>query len=208
MPPLRDWSLQSTWESAYQVQEVDPDTGVPVRGARVSYSRRSRLPAMLARRAESVSVSRGWQKNAALLVVGCGYGWALEWLIANGFSNAWGTDTSALVHANAATESEVADRIVNADVSTAVGRTALETATGNRSWRAILTEDVLPCLSDAEVVALHEGCAAVLHPQGDLVHMVTPRLDYPQDDGFNWKSLDEWRALIPGVTFVDPNGRG
>lgn len=99
--------------------------------------------------------------------------------------------------------------IVNADISTSAGRTAVRNAlvpSGNP--QIVISEDVATSLDDAEVVALDADMSA-WGGQQTVVHMVSalppgtvgvpPRYNPP----FNWKTLVAWKALLPDPTWID-----
>lgn len=92
--------------------------------------------------------------------------------------------------------------IINADITTPQGRTAAKNAVGGNP-QIVVTEDVLPGLSDAEAIDLAAGCQG-WGGQQTVVHLVTTlRASGGQDAGYNWKLLADWKALIPADIFID-----
>jgi len=88
--------------------------------------------------------------------------------------------------------------IVNADIGTAQGRTAVKSAVGGNP-QIVVTEEVMGCLTDAEAIQLHSDCNA-FGGQQTVVHLVTPlEPNNTQDSGYNWKSMADWLALIPAI---------
>lgn len=72
---------------------------------------------------------------------------------------------------------------------------------GNETIQQVISEAVIESLSDAEAL---DGSSDA-HIIGDAVaHFVyTLRPSGNQEAGFNWKTLEDWKALIPGDTFVE-----
>ncbi len=113
-------------------------------------------------------------------------------------------------HARAVASSGVGPRsrpsrgVVNDDPFTddQARRRILASLTGDAGIRPdwVITESVLESLRDAEAVAF----ADTLRAWGtNLVHCVWPKDDrFPQDAGYNWHTLAEWRALLGGDVFV------
>jgi hypothetical protein len=89
--------------------------------------------------------------------------------------------------------------ILGADISTDAGRTAVRTELGG--WpQIVVSEDVMTNLTDAECLQFHADCGAFGGPQ-TVVHLVTPLMPN-QDAGYNWKTLDDWVALIPSAIWI------
>ena len=92
--------------------------------------------------------------------------------------------------------------ILDADISTSAGRTALRSAVGGNP-QIVVSEEVIGCLDDAEAIQFAAYCQA-WGGQQTVVHLVTPLMpDNPQDAGYNWKTLAEWKLLIPSDIFID-----
>jgi hypothetical protein len=94
--------------------------------------------------------------------------------------------------------------IVNEDILTSAGRTAIRNAlnpSGNP--QIVVTEDVLGVLDDTEAVAFADACSA-WGGQQTVVHLVTPLMpEHTQAPGYNWKLLADWKLLIPGDIWID-----
>lgn len=100
------------------------------------------------------------------------------------------------------TKSQV--EVLDADIATAAGAEACRDAVGlkgNQQFDFILSDDVLPTLSDAEAVTL----STAMRDLGRVVvHLVTPGFADGSDKAggaredldYNWHSLAEWRALV------------
>lgn len=68
-----------------------------------------------------------------------------------------------------------------------------------------ITEEVITTLTNTEVVTLASQIAQV-NPAMQVIHLTTERLpNNNQDPSYNWKSLAEWKALVPANTFVSLN---
>lgn len=94
--------------------------------------------------------------------------------------------------------------IIHEDIMTDAGRDAVNAAFGGPGQKPqiVVTEDVMPCLSDAEALALDAACYGWTPNPNPVVHIVSTlrevRGENQGDLGFNWKTLSEWKALIPG----------
>jgi len=92
--------------------------------------------------------------------------------------------------------------IIDADISTPQGRSAAKTAVGGNP-QIVVTEDVMAGLSDAEAIALDGDCQA-WGGQQTVVHLVTTLAPgRAQDAAYNWKTLAQWKALIPSAIWID-----
>jgi SAM-dependent methyltransferase len=112
------------------------------------------------------------------------------------------------VRAGQARSARAAD-ILNEDLANNGSRNNVRNAIqakGGTSWD-VITENVLTVLSDAECTTL-AGRARSLSGISRLIHLVsttTPkrqRGDLSLPPIYNWKSVAEWKALIPADTFV------
>ena len=92
--------------------------------------------------------------------------------------------------------------ILNEEISTTAGRNAIKAAV-NGNPQIVVTEDVMTSFMDAECVQLDADCNA-FSGQQRVAHMVTVgRFDGSQDLGYNWKTLVDWKLLIPGTTWIN-----
>lgn len=164
-------------------------------------------------------------KNNTLLIAGCGWGFLVQELMENhGFTDVWGCDASEYavnIAAPANLPAQYASRILLGDITSDADMKSVANAAGipggNPKFRAILTEDVLPCLTQPEITT----ALSVLRGRSqDRAHIITPQIQgsakqpdgstiYPggvQMPGFTWLTHDEWLTLIgPGepVVFTD-----
>ncbi len=94
-------------------------------------------------------------------------------------------------------------QVVNADIMTETGRDAIKAVLGGNP-QIIVTEDVCTTLTDAECLDLSAACHAFPGPE-TVVHAVTALIDRrgTPNPGYNWKYLDEWKALLPDDLWLD-----
>lgn len=67
-----------------------------------------------------------------------------------------------------------------------------------------ITEEVITTLTDQEVTTI-SGWVDNINPNIDRIHLTTVRQVKGQDEGYNWKTLAEWKLLLPNDTFVSLN---
>lgn len=152
----------------------------------------------------------GQLNNASVLVVGCGFGWLMEFMLDAGI-NAWGLDGSPYIQANITTESrlDVALRIVQGVLgvdSNTVIKNALQAIGGSRTYTYVVTDDAVSSHSDAEVPAFLTACEAMLqgNVKGRIIHLVTPlQPERTQDPVINWKTMAQWKAFAPDHSWVN-----
>ena len=133
-----------------------------------------------------------------LAVWGCGFGSTVNLAVQAGY-DAFGFDASTyainrgktLLPAIAA-RLFVRDALVSADVTGAKRDAGI---TGARQFALLATEDLLTCMSDAEVITALPLLRGVCST--NLLHMVTP-LDPTavQDQRINWKTTAQWKAIV------------
>lgn len=154
--------------------------------------------------------SKGLTKADRVVLLGAGFGWAHEQFLAAGYGpTADGTangkllsvDTSAWIQSNKNGNATVT--ILNADVNAATGRRTIRQQFGsnNAEVQWIVTEDILPVLSDSEcgILATNlRGLAATA-----VAHWITVGTRVWNDPGtwagdarLNWKTLADWKALM------------
>lgn len=143
---------------------------------------------------------------ARVAVVGCGFGWLLDHLVAAGAAEVVGIDPSPHIAAHKATDSTDPSRIVAATVGVDNVRSVLQAAGFSRTYTVVIDEDAASSHADAELSAFFDGCEQLL--QGGqlarIIHLVTPRVpESIQDSAINWKTLAEWKALRPAHTWIN-----
>ena len=147
--------------------------------------------------------------NQKLAIWGCGWGSLVNLAVEAGY-DAYGFDASsyAITKAKAtfpviATRLFVRDALKSADVTASKSDAGIH---GQSKFAVLVTEDVLPCMSDQEITLtlplLRGVCSA------NLLHMVTPLDPWAQQNGLNdprinWKTDAQWKALLspPDVVY-------
>lgn len=164
-----------------------------------------------------IEFNRRWNsiKTSTLLIAGAGWGFLVQELMeVHGFTDVWGCDASDYA-VNVAAPRELpqqyADRVLLGDITDDVSMKQVANAAGikggNPKFRAVLTEDVLPCLTDTEIPT---ALSVLRGRTQDLAHIITPQMAgserqsdgstvYPggvQMPGFTWWTHDEWLTAI------------
>lgn len=92
--------------------------------------------------------------------------------------------------------------IINADISTTQGRSAVQSALGGMP-QIVVSEEVLGCLTDAEAVSFAAACQA-WGGQQTVAHIVTPLMpNNRQQPDYNWKTISDWKLLLPSDIIID-----
>ncbi len=131
------------------------------------------------------------QSTGKILVAGAGFGYLVDELTALG-RDVYGFDAADYCVNNSAPHTTKAD-IMNRSQLASVKNTM--NVTGINKIPCIITDDLLPCLTDAEITtALSEArrIATV------LLHIITP--GDPNDStkvvGMNWKLIEDWKSIV------------
>ena len=137
--------------------------------------------------------------NQTILVVGCGWGSTVDLLIeTHGVADAWGCDASSYCLAKASTQLSNPGRILQGDILNVASMDGVRSAMGvpgNKKIDVIITEDVLPCLSDAEIAV---ALPILRDISGTMFHIITcSDNDHTRHPDLNWKTRAQWRALLP-----------
>ncbi len=108
-------------------------------------------------------------------------------------------DTSTYIQGNKVGNANLT--INNIDISTNQGRTAARALLGTVDW--VITEDVLPMLSDAECTALGTRARSV-NANVKVAHWVSPSTPSGVESvpTMNWKTLAQWKTLMSPDTIV------
>lgn len=156
-----------------------------------------------------------------LLIAGCGFGYSVNYAVNAGY-NAFGIDGSSwAINEGKTLLPAIASRLAVADITVASQVDAASKAFGLKGgtpkYALLMTEDVLPCLSDAEI----QTALTVLRARSssNILHLVTPGSpgDPGLDSRMNWKPLGDtatpapagsWRALLcpPDIVGSTENG--
>lgn len=134
-------------------------------------------------------VPLGLTKTSGIVLLGSAFGWVGEQFIELGYADVTCVDTSTWVHENKAGNAVLP--IENIDIGSLAGRERLKSA-GQYDW--IISEDVLPILTDAEAVELAVSMRAVAPHVVHWLQALIPGGD--QDVRLNWKSGEDWKALV------------
>ena len=163
-------------------------------------------------------------KNSKILVAGCGFGGLVEELMNNwGFTDVWGCDASSYA-INRNTYPSISSRLIQANCLVRNDLNNVKQAaglSGNQRFRIIITEDLLPCMSNRQEVAT---CLTELRRIGQTVgHIISVwdssersytyrHLDgsirYTNGDivmrmpGFLWLTQEEWRTEIGSSEWI------
>lgn len=224
--PTKTWDTKADFDGAYSIRLErytggHPNTRAEFRG---NYERRAlfstTIPQLDPTTAEWANIVAhfNWSLTTSILIVGCGFGWTIEYLQSVGYASSWGTDTSIYIQADKDTV-DPADgvkrsldptRIHDADVSKPNnrGQLILDTVGAGNRFDVIVSERVLTSLTDAEAVSFRNDLDEMrADPNGVIIHIETPVSDGQQDPAMNWKSLADWKTLLPLDTIVRTGGR-
>ena len=134
-----------------------------------------------------------------VLIVGCAYGYTVEYLVDNWDVDCYGMDTSSWAVQQADTEIAYGDRVYQGDILSSQDISDVRKATPGGKFRAIITECVLECLTDSEAQTAAENVRN--EAQAGVYHRIwTADGSDVNPDWYNDKTLAEWQQLC------DPNG--
>lgn len=130
-----------------------------------------------------------------VLVVGCAYGYTVEYLIDNWDVEAYGMDVSTYAVGEADTEIAYGGRIYQGDVLNSSDLDNVRQSTQGGKFSVIVNECTLECLTDSEA----QTAATNLQDeaQNAVVHRIwsTDGSDLNTDE-YNAKTLSEWQSLV------------
>ena len=173
---------------------------------------------------ERILAHFGWPTSTSICIIGAGFGWAIEYLNSQGFTDVWGVDNSAYIQgakddidpADGIKCSLVGYRLRDEDfaVDSDVQRFLLDSAhrngpDGEEPFDVVVTERVLSSLEDSEAVSLSDRLRTmdVVKSTGQVIHIENSELPGPGlDPSMNWKLLAEWLVLLPADLFVRSGG--
>lgn len=197
--PLHDWNDPATWDNAYEVRRLS--TGA----IDAHYERDSSLYSAAMGKAAKIVAALNLQPAHKVGIIGCGYGWIANNIALIAGCTVAAVDTSTYIQSGKLANADI--EIINADVSSNNGRNQVKQAlgiTGNNKADFIITEDVITDLTDAECQQL----STFLHNLSDNVVHWTSVLQPEkiasghQDPSYNWKSIADWKALLPNDLFI------
>ena len=194
--PLVDPDDPQTWADLYQLKKAsDPNVWAD------GFVRDCSMYSAAVSDAAGIIAALGINSTHKIGVIGAAYGWVTNQIAQQTGCVVAAVDTSTYIQSGKAANADIA--ILNADVSAGSGRAAIRQAlgiTGNNKASFMITEDVLPLLNDTECVQLsthlHNLSNVVVH----WVSLVEP--ESKQDPRLNWKTIEQWKALLPGDLFI------
>lgn len=166
------------------------------------YSNYRRYPFFAERAA---MIRRRVSPSASVLIAGCGYGYLVDELRKIGV-RAWGCDLSPWAVGQASQViPATATFVLLGDVTDTNSLNTVRAAAGlpgNQDFALVVTEDVLPMLTDAEIAAALEAVRTV---GSAVLHIVTPGdpTDTTRASGVTWKPIAAWRALCAPDPVMD-----
>ncbi len=214
--PLRTWNTKADWDDAYQ--STPHEGNDPLNPVRLGYERGALFTevadGMFGTRWSNVSAHFNWPTTTTIAVVGCGFGWGIEALNSLGYANVWGDETSTYILLEMVTvdsrtglpNSLVDGVILSNDLTGNAGRRQFQrdSVGQNVTFDVVATEQVLESLTDQEAIDFSADLNNLIG--GRVLHIVTPLLTLQQDANYNWKTLDDWKTLIPGDSFASMTG--
>jgi hypothetical protein len=130
----------------------------------------------------------GLQPGETIVLMGCGFGFLGDALVAVGLGPVTCCDTNPHVQATKATEALLP--ILDEDGLTPTSQAAI----GYHDWA--ITADPLPWLIDAECVALAEACRLLANNTAHWISCLGEGPDvFPPPQG-NWKTAAQWKELL------------
>ncbi len=229
--PVKTWDVKADWDGAYSIRlrRYDPDGWAgPGPEPRGNYERRAlfnpTIPQLdyVTPEWERILAHFGWATSTAICIIGVGFGWAIEYLNAQGFADVWGNDPSLYIQ-GAKDEIDPADNTKRSLVSARVHDAKFPTPgeirrflrdSGHRNgpggetpFDVCITERVLTSLTDAEAVTLSAEIRNkdVVKAGGTVVHIESAASD-SDDPTMNFKPLAEWKTLLPNDSIVRSGG--
>jgi SAM-dependent methyltransferase len=205
-----DWNDPTLWAALYRNQDDDGTfIGYGRRYAEIQDGNRSNtnLGAFEARWANLVSTF-GILTTDRVLIAGCAYGFLIEVANDAGYNLVWGIDSSSHIASNRAIESRGDVLFVEDDIRGGGRvRAALRSLTGDDIFDWIISEDVVPGYTVAELPPLLDAAEAVLapgKPDSNIVHLITILVPGKSGDSSQtWLTLAEWNAVRPAHSWVD-----
>lgn len=167
----------------------------------------------------------GFTPGKYILVVGCGFGWSIEYAIDEwGHNRIWGTDISAFIQSNknaggslgtAQSRPDVAPLVFDIDITDPNAVNLLKSAgagqNGKFDW--VITEEVVEGIDPVNLSGFLDACEVLLRPQGNVGHIVTTELTPPGEGdrhdrtlGIRWRSLEDWVAERPSHYWLTIDG--
>ncbi len=231
--PLVSFDTKADFDAAYRKgAEWDSDRPNNRPEVMLHYHRDVMRPTCQVR-ADGLISEFQWPLTTRILIVGAGFGWTAECFEDAGYTAVVSTDISLYVQNNKAgteeAEINAAISAVGLDPATGPGLALKnkrfdggvraranngvhdENLSNNGSRNRIrsvlgdidvaISEAVLSTLTDVEAVEVSSRAHAINNTL-DVIHYVVTLRD-GRDPGYNWKTLEDWKLLIPADTFVE-----
>lgn len=177
--PLVDFSLQETWDSLYSAYLDD--------GTLVHFDRRVK-DKILGNDHHALRSALNLLPGQAIVIIG-GFGWIAEDWLSRGLGPIICIDNSPWIQANKAVHAALP--ILNEDALSTQSQANILTSLGTTpTW--VITEDVLPCYADSEILSALPAFRAM---GGTVVHWVSCAVSNC-DVRLNWKTQEQWKALV------------
>lgn len=194
--PLQDWDDPQVWANAYKVKKAsNPNEWAD------GYVRDSSLYTAAPAKANRIINALGIQSTDTVGMIGAGYGWIANQIAIQTGCVVAAVDTSSIIQAGKAANADI--EILNADVSAGNGRAAVKQAlgiTGNNKASYMITEELITLLDDTECTQLSSFLNDLAN---QVVHYTSEiRPNNPQDPDYNWKTLEDWKLLLPADLFI------
>ena len=217
--PRKAWVTEKDFQDAYSIKIRDPSH--PQFGQTVFYGRLwaqrcegrydDTLTRFIRRRSDLVRVfSIGTTDR--ILIGGSGFGFLVDAFHDAGFSNTWGIDDSLHISTERSTETRSGTGFVEDEfLGVETIRTKLDTETGGRTFKWVITESLMESYEDAEMGTLLDAGENFLDSaftNANIIHLVQSVLrdgtpDSHIDPIYNQKSLSQWKAVRPSHSWVD-----
>lgn len=187
--PLVDSNLAQTWDELY---------GCELSDGTLAHFERAAKERILGEDHWRLRNALGLLPGTSICIVGAGYGWIAEDWEEAGLGPIVCTDTSTYIHQGVALHA--VKTILDEDALTAESRSRILAAAGLAHFDLVITEDVLPILSDEECLVL---CSALRELGLSVAHWISVGGGDPR---LNWKTPEAWRALTGDL--IVPRGSG
>jgi hypothetical protein len=176
--PIIDWNATATWNASYN---IGTGSFSPSAEVRLSYHRAVLWPEAQIRAQKFVEILSITTEDR-VAIIGCGFGWTVEALVAMGYAAA-GTDVSSYIQGNKSTteDTDYNARITAAGLNPASGDgltikaelVARGGGPGNRSRATVANEDLANNASRSRVRQLFAGNKVTVAISEDLLPWLT-----------------------------------
>jgi hypothetical protein len=184
--PLVDFDDPAVWDSLYRCWSPD--------GTTLLHFERGAKERILGNDHWLLRDALNLQPGQSIGLIGAGYGWVAEDWAADGLGPIVAVDTSTYIQSNKTLHATVT--ILDEDGTSNPSRGRIRQAlglSGNRKADWGITEDILPGMTDAECLTL---AGHMRNLATTVVHWVSALKARNQDPRLNWKTLEDWKALM------------